>query len=518
MTAVEDRVAEARVARLERLAGRVTAAVDRRPRVTLAVLVGIVVVAALRTATAKLLWNDELFTYYFARLPSFGDVWTQLHSGAEQTPPLFYLVTRAAIAVAGAGRVALRVPELAGGVLTTVCLFRFVARRSAAVPGAVAVLFTVVAASFYYVSEARPYGLVLGLAALALCCWGPATAPGPRRGWALLGLAAGLAGAAAMQYYGALVVVPFAVGELLRIRDRRRLDPPLLAALAAGPLAVLPAVPLLASAQGYSAHFWAKPSLSTAPDLYRYLLTPGVGWLLVGVVVAAGLAAVLRPGRRVQGATPAHELAVLVTFVALPLIGTIGALLVTGAFTSRYALPGVLGVAGLLGLATGRLHRITPVAGAVLLAVFAVWAAVEARHDTNAARFQAHVRRSTLAFLDRRAAAGQPVVVASGHDFLELSHDAAAAGGRPRLLYLADPRSAIRVIGTDTIDRGILELRNFAPLDVASYPAYARRGRSFELLSGGTWDWLTAALHRRGARMTVVARQDGRTLYRVRLS
>ena len=45
--------------------------------------------------------NDELFTIYIARLPGLHDVWKALATGAEQTPPLIYLITRADFALLG---------------------------------------------------------------------------------------------------------------------------------------------------------------------------------------------------------------------------------------------------------------------------------------------------------------------------------------------------------------------------------------------------------------------------------
>src|SRR5262245_9448063 len=45
-------------------------------------------------ARRKLMWNDELYTYYVATLPSMHDVWNALMAKGEQTPPFFYVVTR----------------------------------------------------------------------------------------------------------------------------------------------------------------------------------------------------------------------------------------------------------------------------------------------------------------------------------------------------------------------------------------------------------------------------------------
>jgi len=46
-------------------------------------------------ALRKLIWNDELFSLYTARLPKISDIWASLLTGADQIPPLFPLITRA---------------------------------------------------------------------------------------------------------------------------------------------------------------------------------------------------------------------------------------------------------------------------------------------------------------------------------------------------------------------------------------------------------------------------------------
>src|SRR5262245_7481376 len=44
-------------------------------------------------ASRKLMWNDEFFTFYISRLPNVSELWSALMTGADQIPPLFYLIT-----------------------------------------------------------------------------------------------------------------------------------------------------------------------------------------------------------------------------------------------------------------------------------------------------------------------------------------------------------------------------------------------------------------------------------------
>ena len=155
--------------------GRPTVERSSSRRAVEAVTLGVTALAYL-TATAWLavrdqLWNDELFTYYFAHLPDFRDVWDQLSTGVEQTPPLYYAMTRGALRAFGDNNRALRLPGLVGVLVACACLYTFVARRSSLIYGLIAALIVLSSQAVFYAHEARPYGVVLGFAAAALLCW-----------------------------------------------------------------------------------------------------------------------------------------------------------------------------------------------------------------------------------------------------------------------------------------------------------------------------------------------------------
>src|SRR5947209_3486608 len=80
-------------------------------------------------ARRKLMWNDELYTYYIARLPSMHDVWNALMARGEQTPPLFFAITRLSFRVFGINHVSIRLPEIVAFWTMTVALYVFARRR-----------------------------------------------------------------------------------------------------------------------------------------------------------------------------------------------------------------------------------------------------------------------------------------------------------------------------------------------------------------------------------------------------
>src|SRR6266508_1563014 len=138
--------------------------------------------------------NDELYTFYISLLPSHSDIWSALSTGADQIPPFFYMITRASILLFGENHVSIRLPEVLGFWVMSLCLFQFVSKRSSALHGLVAMLFPLVTDAYYYAFEARPYGLVLGFGGTALLCW-QAAAEGYYRKLSLMGLALSLAAA-----------------------------------------------------------------------------------------------------------------------------------------------------------------------------------------------------------------------------------------------------------------------------------------------------------------------------------
>ena len=141
----------------------------------------------------------------------------------EQMPPTFHILSRMFLRVFGVNPLALRLPEILGVGVMSLCLFVIVSRRSSAVYGLVAMVLPARHARLYYATEARPYGLVLGCAALSLC-W-QSVADDRRRLSLSLGLTASLAAALASHYYAVLIFVPLAAGEVARTIVRRRLDP-----------------------------------------------------------------------------------------------------------------------------------------------------------------------------------------------------------------------------------------------------------------------------------------------------
>lgn len=486
-------------------------------------------------AAAKLMWNDEQYTFYIARQPHVSDIWAALLTGGEQIPPVFHLTARVAMSVFGDGspamtHLAIRLPDIIGFWVMCLCLYRFVTKRTPALFGFIALLLPLMTGAYYYAFEARPYAIVLGWAGLALVCWQSAAEGKPRRA-ALAGLAFSLAAALCNHYYAVLVVFALAVGEAARTRTRRRVDGPVWLAFGAGTVPPLLAfLPLIRQSHTYSSIFWSQPQWGQLPAFYSGLLAAALLPLAAALVVSAlaGARPPAPPGvPEEQSEGPrVHELAAAVGFAAAPLVALVLAKLVTHAFTDRYALPAVLGLSCLIAWAAFRLWRDRPLPAVVLLLLLAAGFGLTFlyyRKDVLSVTSGAIVSQADEARLvGLLQAQGRgndlPIVVADPHTFMILTRY-----GPPsltgRLVYLADPRAQRKYVGSNSIDQGMLDLVGpWFRLPVETYPAFMEAHPQFLVFQAGGesgWNWLVPQLADEHRPMTLEARSAGDEVFRV---
>ncbi len=428
-------------------------------------------------ALEKVMWNDELFTFYIARLPHLSDVWKALMTGAEQTPPFFYVITRTSFGIFGVSQLSIRLPEILGAWLMGLCLLVFVWKRSSFLYGFIAMLFPLVTEAFHFATEARAYTLVMGFSAFALLCWQWA-AEGRYRWLTLIGLAAGAAAAISSHYYAVLILFPLGLGELVRSVRRKRIDIGIWAALGLSMTPLLLFLPLIESARHYAAHFWAKPHWMSMIDFYhRFLLTPSVLPLIL-LLVLVMVYAFLRPTPERSDDPPEfplHEVAAVLGFVLLPVVGVILAKTVIGAYDDRYAFPAVIGLS--IVVAWGlycAFRKSRPMALAACAILVVIFIAKDVRSYNTVAQDRA-TQNGTYTFLEDYATAAAPIVIANPGPFVELSYHPPHDLG-PRLLYLVDPRLALQDTETDDVERGVVEMKQWAGLNVQAFPAYIASG------------------------------------------
>ena len=477
-------------------------------------------------ASEKLFWNDELYTFYISRLDRLSDVWQALLTGVEQLPPLFFIITRGSTALFGSSGFAFRLPQILGFWLMSVSLFCFVRRRSSAAYGLVAMLFPLITMTFYYAYEARPYGLVLGFCGLALYCWQAAT-EGRLRVLSVTGLGLSLVGALSCHYYAILAFVPLILGEALRTVRSGRLDFGIWIAFGVGliPLAIF--LPLIRASAGYSHNFWGKPNWADVISFYIKMLAPGVPFVkrgLVVVIILIGIYSFARSSThggttRPANSIPIHETAAVVGFALFPLGAMILAKTITNAFVDRYALPAVIGISAIFAWTLFRWMDRRPRLGLAVAAIILATFVAKGLWLQRSLAVSVNEQAATYQFLRSNDEARIPVVIQDPHLFFALSHYAVDKGGS-RLIYLSNVALALKYTGTDTVERGLLELRKWAPLDIEDYRRFCASHSEFLIYSypGGPFAWrvwLIPELKRQGWRLVIKAKNGNQFLFLV---
>jgi hypothetical protein len=441
-------------------------------------------------AAHKPLWFDELFSLYLSTLPEVADIWRALATGLEQTPPLFYLVTRVSLSLVPFPEIGLRLPEIVATLWGAGCVFLYLRRRLSPLWGCSGVaLYAVSSLYTRYRLEGRSYALTAACFATALVLW-QRSGDGTRSRGAPLGLALALALAISFHYYGIFLLVPLLAAGVAPCASGRRPDLGLLLSTVVAGLALGPCIPLLHASARASSNFWSRPSLSAVSSYYADLYQEMAGPVVVVVLVLALLGRDARAARR---PVPAPEGALLLATLGLPVVMVAASLVTTGAFASRYAVATIPGGVLLAVLVVARLAE-GSVAGAILLTGICV-----ATFGLRQAHALPRDERTDAAVLSAPAlsvpvAADIPIVVADPLLFLPLQHYASQPW-RGRLRFLVD-----QSVPTDQLAsarRSLKLLADFIPLRLESLQELVARRTPFLLvaLPGRTssWDLLHAA-------------------------
>ncbi len=499
---------------LEQLGSRVESALSRKPWVSIFALALVFLACTSVRAFHRPLWADEILTRYVAGLPTFDAIYKALTAHTESSPPLFHMITRLSGGALGWTPLGLRLPAMAGYLAMMVCVYVIVSRYAGPLYGAIGAVSSYLTLAPIYASEARPYGLLLGLSCIALVCWQLAARHRVR--WlALAGLWLSLAMALGVQYYAVLSFAAIGLGELVRTWRTRHLDWPIWAALgfAAAPLPFL--LPLIRSNLVLKTGYFAPATMSRLVDGIALLYMPSDGVLFAAFAIVSGFCIVVFSARQVRPAEPlkippVHEVVVWVTLLLAPIEAFAIGRLVTGAFVPRYAIITIIGFSLLLPVSLHRLFRSSR--GAALAVLFFlglcfVWYAVGSKKDV--------LHTSVAPWLQGLDRTGLPIVVADPLTYLTLAYNA-DRGLREALVYIPDPQEALRYRGVNTADYNLVGLRAIAPLNLPTYSSFASSHQQFFVLwEISPYDWIVHKLRDSGAELRFCAASGPRVLFLV---
>jgi hypothetical protein len=393
----------------------------------------------------------------------------------------------------GTGALAMRLLPISGYLLMQACLFWMVRRiaNDWAATVALALPALLGAGAIYSIVE-RPYGLLLGLAAVAMLCWQIASRREAKRGLALVGLALSLAAAVNVQYYAVLLFVPICAAEAVRTMEAKRIDLPMVGSIAGGFAGLILAVPFAKVLSRFQAnhrpmglgeiHFVTHSYMWLAIG-YSQLSVPQmhVLGLCGGLLLLAILVGFIRVRRTLALRLPLAEAVLLLVLAAMPISAFLLAFLVTHFVEARYILPAMIGVCGVIAILLTPLSRNRVAAGAVLT-VLAVAIVAMGFERVQADRTMMQERRASLDIAPETQQAldkypGQPVYVVnpSVWNFVDYYSPSKDLRSRFTLLYI-DPRDArSQGVGADTNEQVANMEADGVPL-VASYEEVAIRG------------------------------------------
>ena len=423
---------------------------DRHLALVLASVAVVALGVVLRFWARSELWLDEALSVSIARLPL-----SELPDALRQdgAPPLYYALLHAWIGVFGEGNGAVR--ALSGLFsVASLPLAWVLGQRLGGRPGAVAALLVLASSPFAirYGSETRMYSFVIFLVFLGHLALLRAL-DRPRLG--RLALLALVTGALLLTHYWSMYLLAV-TGAALLWRWRKgsaaesRAAFRCLAAMAAGSLALVPWLPVLAFQAAHTGTPWAgKPAPAAAVDIIRHfaLAHTDAGAVLSLLYPALHVIAVFgRPPstRRLEldllPSGPA--LGLLVASLGTVLLGVVLGQLTGSAFAPRYASVALapfvlLSAMGIL-LVNGRRLMAGLLAVTVALGLFAAWS------ERNAPRTQAGRVAARLAALGRPGD-----VVAYCPDQLGPAASRLLPGGRYQQRTYPDGGSPRRVDWTD---------------------------------------------------------------------
>jgi len=198
----------------------------------------------------------------------------------------------------------------------------------------------------------------------------------------------------------------------------------------------------------------------------------------------------------------------------LPFAGIVLAKTITGAFTMRYVLSAVLGIAVLVAWGLDWVIGDRPRVAFLAMILFVGCFLATCVQDKRAVAGDAQQMRNVCRFLAGRNPE-LPVVIAAPHLFFKLSHYAPPEL-TARLAYLADAKIALHRTGTDTVERGLMALKQIAPLRVLDYHGFLDSGRPFLVYaSPDSFSWVVPQLAEDGRKIEAFGVDGGAFLFMV---
>ncbi len=469
-------------------------------------------------ALVKPLWFDELATMLIARVDSVATIFRLLYAGVDPQPPLSFLAVRWSLLLPGNELITARIPSMIGFWLMSVCMYLFAARRGAKPFAVLAMVLPCASGLFYYATEARPYAMVLGFAALALVAW--QAIPESRSPWLARAVVLFSLSAAIFSHYYAILIPPaLLTAEVARSIRRRQIDWWNIGAISGSWLVFVALRPMLTAQLQHLGVHWARPAFAAVIEFQQTTLVPlAIPLLTVAIAVAIYEAVTAEPKLRFS-APPIEDLVAVLSFLLIPIAAYLFGLFVSHTYTGRYSIAGLIGISLVFWWMTSWFFRGRNSAwvAAAVLSLLLGWD--ELRTVRRAMRVGAY--EALQDYKPFPFPGDLPVVVQDGRDVLPMLHYDASDLAR-RILFLTNPSLAMKYTGSLGLDMVMIDLKQCAPLPVEDYYRFIATHRRFLLFWGKSQigelgGWEMTKLREDGADLRVVEQNQTRVLYEVNM-
>ena len=483
----------------------------------LGLMVFYAVIRGIVSAATNPLFFDEILTLAVSSQSTVSGIWTALSRSVDGQPPIFYLIERAFTGILGTTQVALRLPSVLSMAGTMVCIFLYIRRRHHEWIAFLCTMLLMVTSLFLnYAANARPYSILMACVAFALVCYDRL----PSFRWAILfGLS--LALAQGVYYFAIFAVLPFALAEVVVLIETRRIRWQAWLAFVFCGLPLIIFWPLLSHMRTYyGSRYWVPTaSVASLPKFYG-------SYLFLGAAYAGALIAVLSAGvigshfLRRQGQSKSKTIrvdgALILTFLALPIIALVVTRIMRAGMLDRYVLATIFGVC----LATACLLSRATLSTVLLFALFlgssvglheiSFWRGIHGIHPQSDTT-------SVEQFIETAGHSELPVVVSDGLSYLSLNYYASPEWSK-RFVFVGDADLAAKYLGTDSVDKNVLDLRPYLPIHASEFSEFVSTHSEFLLYSedpGYGFGWLPYHLSRGPWSLRVYLKAPNRTLYLV---
>jgi hypothetical protein len=197
----------------------------------------------------------------------------------------------------------------------------------------------------------------------------------------------------------------------------------------------------------------------------------------------------------------------------LPAVYLLIGKLITNGYTHRYALPALIGFVVLFCAGLGRMARYRTAVALAMLLVACGFSFVRATALRNTF---VGARKDTAVEVQFLRQSEEPIILVGEVTVFHRLSFYAPRGLVRRLAYPADPRFSIRYQRHDTVDRGLLDLSPWFPINAVPFRDLLLNHRSFDAYGYiGPWSWLTFELPELAGDVQLLKRHGTRLLFHV---